>query len=465
MARGDGTILDPNVHEAFIRNYAQQRGVDPDFVARLAAAEGLTAWSAANPNAGNNPALSRGRSISYGDFQLNTSNGLGVTARQHGIDPTNPNQWQAADKFAIDYIAQTHDLTPWQTNPVGRAYVQQHGAGNPGAFNPAASAGTANMAQTAPTITPDQISAARAWLHGVSEHPDRPGDTDNLNPFYAVKLAGAMQEARNQGINVTLESGFRDKNELANQQRAAGRPLSNAAQFDAAGNSEHSYGIASDIGGIGQPGSASAKKWYDIATAHGLYNPYGWQHQTEWNHYQMTPKPLNAPENAQLLASLKAAPNIQAAWAAMPTPEGSAGGSPAPAPAAVSGGGGVAPSLPAPPTPLQQMGATLGAALSSFGGGGGGGGGFQDPPPDMPIRMPGLQGIQPTPQPDYLGRSAASSSIGTLSGGSTFGDEGGITAGAPSMTSMAVGTGTPLTGVGAESPLTYPTAMPRYSRI
>jgi len=121
MPRGDGTILDPNVHEAFIRNYAQQRGLDPDFITRLAAAEGLNAWSAANPNAGNNPALSGGRSISYGDFQLNTSNGLGVTARQHGIDPTNPNQWQQADKFAIDYIAQTRDLRPWETNPVAAA--------------------------------------------------------------------------------------------------------------------------------------------------------------------------------------------------------------------------------------------------------------------------------------------------------------------------------------------------------
>ena len=38
MPRGDGTILDPNVHEAFIRNYARQRGVNPDWVAALAAA-------------------------------------------------------------------------------------------------------------------------------------------------------------------------------------------------------------------------------------------------------------------------------------------------------------------------------------------------------------------------------------------------------------------------------------------
>ena len=44
MPRGDGTILDPNVHEAFIRNYAAQRGLDPDFIARLATAEGLNAW-------------------------------------------------------------------------------------------------------------------------------------------------------------------------------------------------------------------------------------------------------------------------------------------------------------------------------------------------------------------------------------------------------------------------------------
>lgn len=455
MARGDGTILDPNVHEAFIRSYAQQRGLNPDFIAALAAAEGLTSWSAANPNAGSSVDVQNGQPFSFGDFQLNVRNGLGNTALAHGIDPRNPNQWQAADKFAIDYIAATHDLNPWKGDAVAANYLRTHGAGNPSAFVPG------NYGSPVAALDPNQVTQAKAWLHSVSDHPNRPGDTDNLNPYFAVKLASVMQQARREGIPVTLGSGYRDKNEVMNQEIAAGKPVSHSAQFDANGYSEHTYGLAADIGGIGAPGSATAKRWYEIATQGGLYNPYGYQNQAEWNHYQMLAKPLNAPENADLLAKLRGAPNIQAAWAATPTPEGGAVSSPIPASAAASGGGGAVQSLPAPPTPLQQMGMALGSGLQALGSGGGGGQNFQDPPPDMPIRMPALSyeaGASPQ-APDYL--SQTRTDIGAIGGQ----DMGGITGGAPSMTAMAVGTGTPMTGVGAESPLTYPTAMSRYSRL
>jgi hypothetical protein len=448
MARGDGGILDPNVHEAFIRDYARRRGLNPDLIAQLAAAEGLNAWSQSNPNAGNNPSLSGGRSISFGDFQLNVAKGLGQTARQYGIDPTNPNQWQAADKFAIDYLASTHDMTPWQSNRVAKAYLARYGPGNPSAFASTSGVNFAYSPQGGPSE--QEVAQARAYLRSLSEHQDRPGDTDNLAPLFAVRLAGALHDANNQGMRLTLASGFRT-------------PDQTGSAYDAEGKSLHSYGGAADIGGF-TPGSPEAKRWYDIAMTHGIYNPYGWQHPKEYNHYQFLPSPLET--NPDLLAKLKAAPNKETQWALL---TGGTSGDGAPAAGAVVAGGAGNPLMPAPLTPLQQIGMSLGSALGSgqlFGGGGEGG--IEDTPDPPPIRTLALQGFQALPQPDYLGGRQAADALGTLGAqpwASDLPGSEGITAGAPSMTGMALGVGTPMTGVGAESPLTYPSAMARYSRM
>jgi len=446
MARGDGTILDPSIHEQFIREYARQRGVNPDWVAALAAHEGMTAWSQSNPNAGNDPSLSGGRSISFGDFQLNVANGLGQVARKYGIDPTDPNQWQAADKFAIDYLASTRDMQPWAVggNPVAKAYMARYGGGNPSAF---ASTGPVNYAYS-PQAGPStqEVANARAYLRSISDHPDRPGDTDNLNPLYAVRLAGAIQDANNQGMHLRFGSGYRD-------------PDQTGSAYDAQGYSSHSYGMASDIGGFAA-GTPDAKKWYDIALSHGIYNPYGWQHPKEWNHYQLNAEPLE--KTPELLAKLKTAANVQEMWA---LEGGGTGGGSVPSAAgtavAARGGGAGVPPPPAPLTPLQQVGISLGSALASGGMSGGSSSEFSDPPPQMPIRMPALQGFQPLPQPNYL---AERSTVGNPEP-SPWGGGDGITGGAPSMTSMAAGTGAPMTGVGAESPLTFQQAMSRYSRV
>jgi hypothetical protein len=40
--------------------------------------------------------------------------------------------------------------------------------------------------------------------------------------------------------------------------------------------------------GIGGPGSAAARLWYEIAARHGVVCPYGSHHQAEWNHCQPT---------------------------------------------------------------------------------------------------------------------------------------------------------------------------------
>lgn len=133
-----------------------------------------------------------------------------------------------------------------------------------------------------------------AYLGGVSEHPSREGDTSRLHPLFAAKLSAAIQDARNQGLNVDLASGYR-------------APGQTGSKYDAGGNSSHTYGMASDIGGLDGPNGPKTLAWAKIAEAHGLFNPYGVGNKAESNHWQMTPYPLET--HPQQLAALKAAYN------------------------------------------------------------------------------------------------------------------------------------------------------------
>jgi hypothetical protein len=137
-----------------------------------------------------------------------------------------------------------------------------------------------------------------SYLASLSAHPNRAGDTSNFDPGFAGKLAAAIRQARAQGLNVGVESGFR-------------APTQTGSSFDRSGRSLHSYGMAADINGIGQPGSATARQWYQIATQNGLYNPYGPQNAREWNHYQAVPNELtmaDVPKFQQAFAQRSGVP-------------------------------------------------------------------------------------------------------------------------------------------------------------
>jgi len=124
---------------------------------------------------------------------------------------------------------------------------------------------------------PDQ---ARQYLSSLSNHPNRVGDTAYLHPDFALAMANSIQQARAQGMNVRLLSGYRD-------------PSETGSEFDADLKSAHSYGLASDVIGIGGPGSASAQRWAQIAGSNGLHNPYGINNTAEFNHWQLPAQPLN----------------------------------------------------------------------------------------------------------------------------------------------------------------------------
>ena len=131
---------------------------------------------------------------------------------------------------------------------------------------------------------------ARAYLDGLSFHRGRRGDTSFMHPDFAIKLATAIQQARAQGIMVSLLSGYRE---------ASDHPSS----YDEKGWSSHEYGLAADLSGIGTPGSATAARWQKIAAANGISNPYGIDNPTEFNHWQVGPK---LETNAPLLNALVA---------------------------------------------------------------------------------------------------------------------------------------------------------------
>jgi len=100
-----------------------------------------------------------------------------------------------------------------------------------------------------------------------------------LHPVMAVRMASALGEARQQpGL---------ERAGCFSAYRAPGLGVGGYRnKFD----SNHAYGLACDMFGIGRPGSREAKLWHKIATAHGLYNPYfGTRMTWEWNHYQVTP--------------------------------------------------------------------------------------------------------------------------------------------------------------------------------
>ena len=112
-------------HEQFIRDYAAKIGVNPDQAVAIAKAEGLNAWSSSNPNAASYVDRTSGQPFSFGDFQLNIHPGaVGAGALKAGIDPRDPNQWQAADQYALDQMKQ-HGVGAW-TDPAARA-IAAHG--------------------------------------------------------------------------------------------------------------------------------------------------------------------------------------------------------------------------------------------------------------------------------------------------------------------------------------------------
>ncbi|OLB73440.1 MAG: hypothetical protein AUI16_17180 [Alphaproteobacteria bacterium 13_2_20CM_2_64_7] len=130
--------------------------------------------------------------------------------------------------------------------------------------------------------TPVEVAEARGYLIETAS----PGYTmtlqraevaiGRLHPEFAVRLERAIREARSSGLPfASVFSAYRP-------------PAFGVGGFSDKFNSLHTYGLAVDMRGIGQPGSPEAQLWHRIAAKNGVVCPYGPRDRAEWNHCQPT---------------------------------------------------------------------------------------------------------------------------------------------------------------------------------
>jgi hypothetical protein len=108
---------------------------------------------------------------------------------------------------------------------------------------------------------------------------------ERLHPEFVHRLAAAIREARESGLpSAGIFSAYRP-------------PAFGVGGFSDKFNSLHTYGLAVDMTGIGSPGSAEAKLWYELAAKHGIVCPYGFGNRLEWNHCQPTRIKIILPDD------------------------------------------------------------------------------------------------------------------------------------------------------------------------
>lgn len=88
--------------EAYIRQAALQRGINPDIAVAVARSEG-----GLNDPVRQSDIVKNGvREPSFGPFQLYFGGGLGNAALKQGIDARDPGQWQRGVDFALNHALQ-----------------------------------------------------------------------------------------------------------------------------------------------------------------------------------------------------------------------------------------------------------------------------------------------------------------------------------------------------------------------
>ena len=126
---------------------------------------------------------------------------------------------------------------------------------------------------------------------------------DRLHPAFAVKLAEAVKRARAEGMTYAgIFSAYRP-------------PAFGVGGFRDKFDSLHSYGLATDITGIGRPGSASARRWHQIVVDVGLYLPYGPGNRAEFNHTQFIPAKV-APKELRETITAEGPTDLREMWLA-----------------------------------------------------------------------------------------------------------------------------------------------------
>jgi hypothetical protein len=163
--------------------------------------------------------------------------------------------------------------------------------------------------QPAALLAKSAVEEAKAYLIATAT----PGYTmmrqgvvvaiERLHPGFAVKLAEAVRRAREEGMtSAGVFSAYRP-------------PAFGIGGFSDKFDSLHSYGLATDITGIGRPGSASAHRWHQIVLEVGLHLPYGPDHRVEFNHTQFVPARV-APKELRETITAHGPIDLPAMWLA-----------------------------------------------------------------------------------------------------------------------------------------------------
>jgi hypothetical protein len=113
--------------EAYIRQAAAARGIDPDIAVRVAKSEG----GLQNPVRQSDVVKNGVREPSFGPFQLYMNGGLGSRALAAGIDPRDPNQWRGGVDYALNEAAQKGWGQWYGSKAVGIAPFQGIGGAHP----------------------------------------------------------------------------------------------------------------------------------------------------------------------------------------------------------------------------------------------------------------------------------------------------------------------------------------------
>lgn len=185
----------PGEIEAYIRQSARARGIDPDRAVQVALSEG----GLDDPVRQSDVVYQGQREQSYGPLQLNVNGGVGSRALEQGIDPRNPAHWRAAIDFALDEAARS-GWDQWH----GAARV---GIGSRDGLENARPIGASAPTGPQPTTPPqaEQTQAAQGQaptsLQGITPDQFGLGDADAEAICGPVLL---MAFARANGRNPTI---------------------------------------------------------------------------------------------------------------------------------------------------------------------------------------------------------------------------------------------------------------------
>jgi hypothetical protein len=130
----------------------------------------------------------------------------------------------------------------------------------------------------------------------------------NLHPEYRKRLCSALPELRTSGFETAgIYSAYRP-------------PGLRVGGFRNKFQSEHAYGLAVDMAGVGRPRSQDSFRAHVIMARHDVFGVYGPNNGAEWNHFQAVLQKA-VPERSALRATITAAGPVvlESMWAvAMP---------------------------------------------------------------------------------------------------------------------------------------------------